>query len=172
LRCAEDAEAFERYDSAYFHAVEAYHIHPDRKKLQGYLVDLRTRSLMLHFNPQSVLDSLAEDEKKYPFFAESDLVHFTRFFAYAEMARAKFAADENQQAERYLQQMHDLEKIRPVSKREEAIGWAYSAAVSSYVRQVKYDKARYYLKKGLELAPFNEKMNSTKRLFKKELGVE
>ncbi len=118
------------------------------------------------------LDSLDDFAARYPFVDAMDGYNSTYLAFLMAIAGSQFEADEREIGQQFLTRFEQRQMAKPGIDMSDVIGSVYACAVRSYIRKPDYKMAKHCLNKGLELAPYSDDINSCKRSFGKELGLE
>ncbi len=170
----------ERYDKswnsdrvgAYGIAQQLYQLKPWHGQVRNSLVASFVFQFARNNDYLACLDSMDVFAAKYPFVKAMDNFNSTYLVLIMAIAGSKFEADEREVGQRFLTRFEQQQLAKPGIDMSDVIGSVYACAVRSYIRMADYKMAKLCLTKGLEMAPYSDDINSCKRSFGKELGLD
>lgn len=144
---------------------KAFALRPNNQEIQSIYLQLLQRSLTAATDSKEALDLLQKAEKENPVLATNS--NFKRYQAMAYLFKFNddFVNNRPIDGDKARLQFESLvSSDKDVSVEPEYVGQAYSTAAVYYFKKNQINKAKYYLDKGLELAPNNRELINRKRM--------
>jgi len=146
---------------------KAFAIRPNNQDVQNTYLQLIERSLRAASDAQEGISLLTEASGKNPVLASNNKFNSMLAATYLAKFNDDYKSGSVQEGEKARLFFEDIYgKDRDLSVNTEFIGQAYSTAAVYYFRKNQTVKSRYYIDKGLELAPGNRELINRKHYLK------
>jgi tetratricopeptide (TPR) repeat protein len=155
------------YDTAIEYLKKAYQIAPENLRVKAMLVEAIIGKEQLT-RVSDLYEILMSYTSQYPFLTEFDDFNYQLILGLSGQVATHFNKNEEKLGFKKLNEfMSKLNQTTPnESLIQRAISIAYAPIHSYYVRKSDYENAKFWIKKGLQLAPKSKTLNRKKAVFR------